>query len=122
MNSRKLTWDDQPHTIEQCLDAWDAFVLNKTLNHEFFCHMFGFMSAVVVDSFSKLTVLLVLTGLAESNSEAARKIKEGGIKINEVRVTDPNFVVAAEHLIDDRWLLLGKGKCDRAVVQVETRE
>lgn len=44
-----------------------------------------------------LTELLVLAGVAMSKGEARRKIEQGGVSVNEVRVEDFTLVVSAEN-------------------------
>ena len=41
----------------------------------------------------KLIKLLTVTGLTESNGEARRLIKQGGITIDGEKITDENFVI-----------------------------
>jgi tyrosyl-tRNA synthetase len=62
--------------------------------------------------------LLVDTGLAKSKGEARRTIGEGGAYLNNERVTDPEFVPGAEHLLDGGWLVLRRGKRNLAGVEV----
>jgi len=53
---------------------------------------------------------LVETGLAKSNGDARRSIKEGGINVNNVRVTDAESVIDGNHLLDGKFVVLRKGK------------
>ncbi len=53
--------------------------------------------------------LLVKAGLAESKSEARRLVQQGGISLNDEKVTDFNRLVTGADLRDDK-LLLKKGK------------
>jgi tyrosyl-tRNA synthetase len=51
--------------------------------------------------------LLTLAGLAASNREGRRKIQEGGVYLDDERVTDPSLEVAPEE-VDGRLLHLGR--------------
>jgi tyrosyl-tRNA synthetase len=51
--------------------------------------------------------LLTLAGLAASNREGRRKIQEGGVYLDNERVTDPSLEVAPGD-VDDRLLRLGR--------------
>lgn len=62
--------------------------------------------------------LLVESGLAKSRGEARRTVAEGGAYLNNERVSDPEFVPSATDLIDDRWLVLRRGKKNFAGVEV----
>ena len=41
----------------------------------------------------KLINLLTISGLTESNGEARRLIKQGGITLDGVKITDENFII-----------------------------
>jgi tyrosyl-tRNA synthetase len=64
-----------------------------------------------------LLELLVAAGLAASRSEARRTLTEGGIYLNNQRVTDPAAVPSAGDLIHGRWLVLRRGKRQLAAVE-----
>ncbi len=53
---------------------------------------------------------LVETGLAKSNGDARRSIKEGGINVNNVRVADAESAINGNHLLDGQFVILRKGK------------
>ncbi len=61
--------------------------------------------------------LLVGTGLAQSRSDGRRTILEGGVYLNNRRVTDPAQAPAAADLLHGRWLLLRRGKRSLAAVE-----
>jgi tyrosyl-tRNA synthetase len=61
--------------------------------------------------------LLVSTGLASSRSEARRTVSDGGIYLNNRRVSDPAFVPSTTDLIHGRWLVLRRGKRQLAAVE-----
>jgi tyrosyl-tRNA synthetase len=75
---------------------------------------------VTVDRADGLGVvnLLVAAGLATSNGDARRTIGEGGAYVNNVRVEDPEAVVAESDLIGGSWLVLRRGKKRFAGVEV----
>jgi tyrosyl-tRNA synthetase len=62
--------------------------------------------------------LLVATGLSPSRSAARRTLQEGGAYVNNVKVAGgESATVDVEDLLQDRWLLLRRGR--RALAAVE---
>jgi tyrosyl-tRNA synthetase len=64
--------------------------------------------------------LVVETGLCESRGAAKRALAEGGVYVNNRRVTDGAGPVARSELLHGRWLILRRGK--RALAAVEVSE
>ncbi|WP_110205826.1 tyrosine--tRNA ligase [Nocardioides daejeonensis] len=64
-----------------------------------------------------IVALLVLAGLAKSNGDARRTIKEGGAYLNNQRVEDPEYVPTDADFVAGDWLVLRKGKKNFAGVQ-----
>jgi tyrosyl-tRNA synthetase len=62
--------------------------------------------------------LAVTAGLAASKGEAARLIKQGGLYINDRRMTEERGRITAEHAIDGRVIVLRKGQRERRLVLV----
>ncbi len=62
--------------------------------------------------------LLVNCGVAKSNGDARRSISEGGINVNNLRVSDPNAVITVNDLMDGQFIVLRKGKKNYHLVQV----
>jgi len=62
--------------------------------------------------------LLVNTGFLKSKGEARRSIGEGGIYLNNIRVTDPAQTVSTNDLIDGKFLVLRRGKKTYHLVKV----
>ena len=56
--------------------------------------------------------------LAASKGEAARLIKQGGLYLNDQRVTDERGLVTIDHAIDGRVIVLRKGQRERRLVRV----
>jgi tyrosyl-tRNA synthetase len=54
--------------------------------------------------------MFVEAGLEKSKGAARRTIGEGGAYVNNVRVTDPEWVPGREDLLAGDWLVLRKGK------------
>jgi tyrosyl-tRNA synthetase len=70
----------------------------------------------VVDK--KLIDLLVKIGLQTSKGEARRLIQNGGIYLNNEKITDENSVIGLQHLIDGRLILIAAGKKNKVLVRV----
>lgn len=54
--------------------------------------------------------LLVGAGLADSKGAARRSIKEGGVYVNNERISDESWTPADEDLLHGSWLVLRRGK------------
>ncbi|WP_028635869.1 MULTISPECIES: tyrosine--tRNA ligase [unclassified Nocardioides] len=73
---------------------------------------------VPADAVPTIVDLLVATGLVQSKGEARRAVAEGGAYLNNDRVEDPDYVPSDADLIEDRLLVLRRGKKSFAGVEV----
>jgi len=73
---------------------------------------------VPADAVPSIVDLLVETGLTQSKGEARRAVAEGGAYLNNARVDDPEYVPTDADLIEDRLLVLRRGKKSFAGVEV----
>lgn len=64
-----------------------------------------------------VVTLLVEAGLAKSNGDARRTIKEGGAYLNNTRIEDVDYVPTDADFVADNWLVLRKGKKNFAGVE-----
>ena len=64
------------------------------------------------------TELLVESGVAASKSEAARLIKQGGVSINDSKLTDERGSITLEQALDGTLFVVRKGKRQTHVVRV----
>ena len=62
--------------------------------------------------------LVTHAGLAASKGEATRLIKQGGIYVNDRRVTDERSAVSLDEAIGGRVIVLRKGQRERRVVKI----
>lgn len=67
----------------------------------------------------KVLDLIVKTGLQSSKSEARRLIKNGGVYLNNEKVTDENGSVESKDLIEGRLILLAVGKKNKMLIRIE---
>ena len=74
--------------------------------------------ATEVSELTDVIDLFQRSGLVASRSEARRALAEGGVNINNRRITDPDHVPAASDLLHGRWLVLRRGKRSVAGVRV----
>ncbi|WP_372595229.1 tyrosine--tRNA ligase [Actinotalea sp.] len=61
--------------------------------------------------------LLVEAGLVAGRSAGRRAVAEGGVSVNNVRVTDAEATLGEEHLLHGRWAVLRRGKRTLAVAE-----
>ncbi|RNE48285.1 tyrosine--tRNA ligase [Corynebacterium alimapuense] len=62
--------------------------------------------------------LLLGSGLADSKGAARRSIKEGGVYVNNVRITAEDWEPAEDDLLHGSWLVLRRGKKNFAGVRL----
>lgn len=55
-----------------------------------------------------------------SKSEGVRMIKNGGLYLNNERISDPAFLISQEDLIENTYLLLSAGKKKRMLITVQS--
>jgi tyrosyl-tRNA synthetase len=77
------------------------------------------VSAAELASFAA-NALVTHAGLAASKGEATRLIKQGGIYINDRRVTDERGAVNVNDAIGGRVIVLRKGQRERRIVKIVT--
>jgi tyrosyl-tRNA synthetase len=72
------------------------------------------------DELAALTAntLVTFAGLAASKGEATRLIKQGGIYMNDRRVTDERGAISLDDAIGGRVIVLRKGQRERRVVKI----
>lgn len=66
----------------------------------------------------KLVDLFVELGLQPSKGEARRLVRNGGVYINNVKITDENFSIEKDHLIGNRLILLAVGKKNKVLIRI----
>ncbi len=69
------------------------------------------------DDLPSVVDLLVATGLCESRGAAKRSVAEGGVYLNNTRVSDAGACPERADLLAGRWLILRRGR--RALAAVE---
>lgn len=76
------------------------------------------MTAEVAREGVASTALLVMSGLAASKSEASRLIKQGGVYLNDVRLTDERGQVTIAQALEGKLFVLRKGRRQTHLVSV----
>ncbi len=64
--------------------------------------------------------VLVETGLISSRKQARQRISQGGIYLNNERVSDENLVLKAEHLASETTMILRAGKRQYFLIRFES--
>lgn len=70
-----------------------------------------------IESGTDLADLMAETGFTQSKGEARRALKENSISVNKEKVSE-GFTIGSENLINDRHLLLQRGKKKYFIVRV----
>ncbi len=58
------------------------------------------------------------TGFLNSNSEARRELKGNAVAVNRAKVKE-DYIITSEDLINDKYVLLSKGKKNNYLLIVE---
>ena len=66
-----------------------------------------------------LDLLSVRTAVFPSKGEARRMVEGGGLSINKEKISDLNACITANHLINNKYMLVQKGKKNYSVVIVK---
>lgn len=61
--------------------------------------------------------LLTEAGLVAGRGAGRRAIAEGGVSVNNLRVSDPEAILSADQLLHGRWAVLRRGKRTLAVAE-----
>lgn len=59
------------------------------------------------------------TQVFESKGEARRMIKNSGLSINQVKITDAETIISREHLLNGKFILVQKGKKNYCLLRTE---
>jgi tyrosyl-tRNA synthetase len=70
--------------------------------------------AIAADPLPAVLDVLIATELVDSRSAARRAVVEGGVYINNKKVTDPDAALETADLLHGRWVVIRRGK--RSVV------
>ena len=95
-----------------------------SLSDEDFMAVFDGVPQAVISSndldqeISIIDALVAKSGFLKSNGEARRELKGNSISVNKEKVTDV-FQLSKVNLINDKYILLGKGKKTNFVLRVE---
>ncbi|MFN5784849.1 MAG: tyrosine--tRNA ligase [Flavobacteriia bacterium] len=90
---------------------------------DFFSVLDGVPQATVArgefgSSMSIIDALAAKTGFLSSNGEARRELKANAISVNKEKVSE-DFMLTSDHLINNKYVLLGKGKKNNYILIVE---
>lgn len=75
-------------------------------------------SEIFGDGISIVDALSAKTGFLASNGEARRELKANAISVNKEKIGE-DFIIQKEHLINGKYVLLGKGKKHNYILVVD---
>ena len=96
----------------------------KSLDTDTFLSVFeGVPQAIITkedleNGLAIVDVLVEKSGFLKSNSEARRELAANAISVNKEKITD-EFILDTSHLINDKYVLLQKGKKNYFILLVE---
>lgn len=68
---------------------------------------------------SIIDALCVKSGFLKSNGEARRALQENSISLNKEKLSDENYRIAQQDLINNKYILLQRGKKNYFILKVE---
>ena len=66
-----------------------------------------------------IEMLAVTTSVYPSKGECRKMIQGGGLSINKEKVTETDFTLTSEHLLDGKYILVQKGKKNYFILKFE---
>ena len=84
--------------------------------------MFDVSSDIIAAGASISDLCAVHTSIAESKGELRRLIQGGGVSLNKARVDNPDMTVMADQLLNNKYLLVQKGKKNYYLIRVTNVE
>ena len=78
----------------------------------------GISRAEITNGLGIVDALSAKTGFLASNSEARRELKANAISVNKEKVEEA-FILTPESLINNRYILIGKGKKNNYILFIE---
>lgn len=79
---------------------------------------FNIVKADIETGVPVIELLATKTAVFPSKGEARKMIQQGGVSINKQKVTDPNAVITAESLLNDKYILVQRGKKNYFLLRV----
>ncbi len=68
----------------------------------------------------KLIDVIVKAGFSASKGDVRRLIRNGGVWLNNMHISDENFTISDANLVDGQFLLVSLGKKHKSVIEVST--
>ncbi|HLX52617.1 MAG TPA: hypothetical protein VKR58_01660 [Aquella sp.] len=119
-----ITWEDNPWDVTTCINAFEKFRSDKTLDLDFFHKMSGFMNTISLDQSEHKSMrssdLLVHIKITDSISESNRLIKNGGVKFNTQPFKNMMQPLGTIQLFLNQWLLIQFGKSQAGIIICQT--
>ena len=82
------------------------------------CHKLHITKEELVNGLDMIGALAAKTGFLSSNGEARRELKQNAISVNKEKVSE-EFRITESDLINDRYVLLQRGKKSYFVLVVD---
>ena len=95
----------------------------RTLNEAMFLEVFEGVPLAEIsktefdEGVDMIAALAAKTNFLSSNGEARRALKENAISVNKEKV-DENYTLSADDLINDKYIILNKGKKNTYIIKV----
>ena len=70
------------------------------------------------DSLNIVDLLAEKTAIVSSKGDARRALKGNAVSINKVKISDPEFIINEEHLLQDKYILVDNGKKNKFILQL----
>ena len=64
----------------------------------------------IISGVGLIPFLSDITNILPSKGEARKLIQSGGVAVNKVKINDINYSISSSDLLNDKYILLQKGK------------
>ena len=78
----------------------------------------GLQEKIIDKGVNIIDFLTDFTKIFSSKGEARRFIKGGGLSINKEKLSDEEVIITGEHLINNKYILIQKGKKNYFLVKI----
>ncbi|HEY6159854.1 MAG TPA: tyrosine--tRNA ligase [Bacteroidia bacterium] len=97
------------------MSADDLLSVHQSLDK----NAFSISRTELADGVNVLELLSVKAAVFPSKGEVRKMVQGGGVSLNKEKISDQNLVVNASHLLNDRFLLVQKGKKNYYLIKAE---
>jgi len=74
--------------------------------------------SAIEDGLNIVELLAEKTSIVTSKGDARRALKGNAISVNKVKISDPDFTVSTDHMLQDQFILIDNGKKNKFILKL----